>query len=154
VFPLVEARSLDRILDYAVPPGMEGTARPGAMVVCPLGPRRVLGVVVGREPPSHEGRLVPLAGVVEGQPVPAELLELAAWMARYYMAPVAACLRLVLPPGGGGALRRDATGEWYSPRPRGVPACTSPPVWWARRRRTSRRAVVRSPPCWPTPAAG
>lgn len=119
VFPLVEARSLDRILDYAVPPALESTARPGAMVVCPLGPRRVLGVVVGRDAASHEGRLVPIAGVVEGPPVPAELLELAAWMARYYMAPVAACLKLVLPPGGGGALRRDASGEWILAPPPG-----------------------------------
>ncbi len=122
VFPLVEARSLDRILDYAVPPELEGIAQPGAMVVCPLGPRRVLGVVVGRDAPSHAGRLVPLAGVVEGRPVPGELLDLAAWMARYYMAPVAACLRLVLPPGGGGALRRDpASGEWVLAPPPGRP---------------------------------
>jgi primosomal protein N' (replication factor Y) len=91
------------------------------MVVCPLGPRRVLGVVVGRDPPRHEGRLVAIAGVVEGRPVPAELLELAGWMARYYMAPVAACLRLVLPPGGGGALRRDAAGEWVLAPPPGRP---------------------------------
>ncbi len=104
-----------------MPSELEGTAQPGAMVVCPLGPRRVLGVVVGREPPMHEGRLVPLAGVVEGRPVPAELLDLAAWMARYYMAPVAACLRLVLPPGGGGALRRDAAGEWVLAPPPGRP---------------------------------
>lgn len=121
VFPLVEARSLDRILDYAVPSELEGAARPGAMVVCPLGPRRVLGVVVGRDEASHRGRLVPIAGVVEGPPVPGELLDLAAWMARYYMAPVAACLRLVLPPGGGGALRRDASGEWILAPPPGRP---------------------------------
>ena len=121
MFPLVEARSLDRILDYAVPPDLEGAAQPGAMVVCPLGPRRVLGVVVGRDEPRHEGRLVPIAGVVEGPPVPAELLELAGWMARYYMAPVAACLRLVLPPGGGGVLRRDPSGDWILAPPPGRP---------------------------------
>ena len=162
VFPLVEARSLDRILDYAVPPALEGAAQPGAMVVCPLGPRRVLGVVVGRDAPSHEGRLVPIAGVVEGRPVPAELLELAAWMARYYMAPVAACLRLVLPPGGGGALRRDASGEWILAPPPGRPAgapdgppqrasgdgLTPAAVRWRRargRRRAARRGRALSP---------
>ncbi len=85
---------------------------PGALVVCPLGPRRVLGVVVDRAPPTHEGRLVPLAGVVAGPPIPAELLDLARWMARYYLAPVAACLRMVLPPGGGGRLRRTGDGGW------------------------------------------
>ena len=102
-----------------MPPALHAAVRPGAMVVCPLGPRRVLGVVVGRGAASHEGRLVPLAGVVEGPPLPEELLGLAAWMSRYYLAPWAACLRLVLPPGGGGALRRDAAGEWVLAPPPG-----------------------------------
>ena len=119
VFPLVAARGLDRILDYAVPGELEGVARPGALVVCPLGPRRVLGVVVGREAPTHAGRLVPLAGVVDVPPVPVELLELAGWMSRYYLAPVAACLKLVLPPGGGGALRRGPDGGWVLAPPPG-----------------------------------
>ncbi len=119
VFPLVAARGLDRILDYAVPSEMEGTAQPGALVVCPLGPRRVLGVVVGRDAPTHQGRLAPLAGIVDVPPVPVELLDLAGWMARYYLAPVASCLKLVLPPGGGGALRRGDDGGWVLAPPPG-----------------------------------
>ena len=79
----------------------------------------MLGVVVDRAAPTHEGRLVPLAGVVDVPAVPAELLELAGWMARYYLAPVAACLRLVLPPGGGGALRRADDGGWVLAPPPG-----------------------------------
>ncbi len=112
MLPLVAAAGLDRVLDYAVPEGLADAAAPGALVVCPLGPRRVLGVVVERRAPTHEGRLVPIAGVVAGAPVPPELLALARWMARYYLAPVAACLRLVLPPGGGGRLRRTEDGGW------------------------------------------
>jgi primosomal protein N' (replication factor Y) (superfamily II helicase) len=81
-------------------------------VACPLGPRRVLGVVVGRGPATHEGRLAPLAGVVEAPPVPPELLELSLWAARYYLAPAATCLKLVLPPGADGALRRGPDGGW------------------------------------------
>ena len=108
------------MLDYAVPDDLAGAAVAGALVACPLGPRRVLGVVVGREPPTHAGRLVPLAGVVEGPPIAADLLDLAGWMSRYYLAPVAACLRLVLPPGGGGALRRGPDGSWFlAPTPSG-----------------------------------
>ncbi len=121
VLPLVEARALDRVLDYAVPPHLDGAAVPGALVVCPLGPRRILGVVVGRGAPTHEGRLQPLAGAVDGPPVPAALLDLAGWVARYYLAPLAACLRLVLPPGGGGRLRRAAGGEWVLEPPPGRP---------------------------------
>ncbi len=106
------ARGLDRVLDYAVPEELSGAAVPGALVACPLGPRRILGVVVGRDAPTHEGRLQPIAGVVETPPVAPDLLDLAAWMARYYVAPTATCLRLVLPPGGGGALRRAPDGSW------------------------------------------
>jgi primosomal protein N' (replication factor Y) len=120
VLPLVAARGLDRVLDYAVPDGLSGAAVPGALVACPLGPRRVLGVVVGRDAPTHEGRLQPIAGVVEAPPVSADLLDLAGWMARYYAAPTATCLRLVLPPGGGGALRRAPDGSWrLAPPPSG-----------------------------------
>jgi primosomal protein N' (replication factor Y) len=109
---LVEARALDRPLDYAVPQELDDRAVRGALVACPLGPRRVLGVVLGREPATHAGALQPLAGAVDVPPVDPALLDLATWMARYYLAPLAACLRLVLPPGAEGALRRDREGRW------------------------------------------
>jgi primosomal protein N' (replication factor Y) len=112
VYTLVDARALDRALDYAVPADLEGAVVPGALVAVPLGPRRVLGVVVGRDAPTHTGRLVPVAGVVAAPPVPPELVELAMWASRYYAAPAAACLRLVLPPGAEGTLRRRRDGEW------------------------------------------
>ena len=122
VIPLVEARALDRVLDYAVPAELDDAAVAGALVACPLGPRRVLGVVVGRGEATHEGRLAPLAGVVDTPPVAADLLELALWMARYYLAPRAACLRLVLPPGADGSLRRRADGAWALGTPPRGPA--------------------------------
>jgi primosomal protein N' (replication factor Y) len=86
-------------------------------VACPLGRRRALGVVAGRGPATHEGRLAPLAGVVDAPPVPPELLDLALWAARYYLAPAASCLKLVLPPGAVGALRRGPGGEWLLAAP-------------------------------------
>ncbi|MDX6645829.1 MAG: hypothetical protein QOK40_1556 [Miltoncostaeaceae bacterium] len=111
--PLVEARALDRTLDYAVPEHLAGEVGPGSLVACPLGPRRwVLGVVLSLGPPTHEGRLVPLAGVVAAPAVPQRLLDLALWVSRYYVAPMADCLRLVLPPRAEGALRRDRDGGW------------------------------------------
>ena len=122
VIPLVEARALDRVLDYAVPADLDDAAVPGALVACPLGRRRVLGVVVGRAEATHEGRLAPLAGVVDTPPVAPDLLDLALWMARYYLAPRAACLRLVLPPGADGALRRRPDGSWVLGTPPRGPA--------------------------------
>ncbi|MGB1804116.1 MAG: primosome assembly protein PriA, partial [Miltoncostaeaceae bacterium] len=60
VVPLVAARALDRALDYSVPEALEGAAVPGALVAVRLGPRAVLGVVVGREAPTHSGALAPI----------------------------------------------------------------------------------------------
>ena len=137
VYPLVDARGLDRALDYAVPAPLEDAVVPGALVACPLGRRRVLGVVTGRAEATHQGRLVPVAGVVAAPPLPPDLLDLALWVARYYVAPVAACLRLALPPGAEGTLRRRAGGEW---------ALASPPSG------TSERLVVAARPDRPEPA--
>ncbi|MDH3227385.1 MAG: primosomal protein N' [Thermoleophilia bacterium] len=109
---LVETRSLDGALDYAVPGGLDARAVPGALVACPLGARRVLGVVVSREPPTHPGRLASVLGAVDLPPVPADLMQLALWTASYYRAPVASCLRLALPPGADGALRKRDDGTW------------------------------------------
>ncbi|MEW6583904.1 MAG: hypothetical protein AB1416_14210, partial [Actinomycetota bacterium] len=109
---LVEARALDRALDYAVPVALDARAVPGALVACPLGPRTVLGVVTGRAAATHRGRLAPLRGVVDAPPVPPELMDVAGWVARHYLAPAWACLRVVLPPGAEGALRRGRDGEW------------------------------------------
>ena len=117
VYLLVDTRALDRPLDYLVPPELAASVRLGALVACPLGPRRVVGVVVGTDPATHTGRLVALAGQVDSPPIPGHLLELAMWVARYYAAPVASCLRLVVPPGAEGALRRAPDGTWRLARP-------------------------------------
>jgi primosomal protein N' (replication factor Y) len=117
----VGTRALDRPLDYLVPAGRAGDVAVGSLVAVPLGRRTVLGVVVGAGPATFEGRLVPIAGVVAAPPVPEPLVELARWIARYDLAPVAACLRLVLPPRAEGTLRRRADGG-FELRPPPPPA--------------------------------
>jgi primosomal protein N' (replication factor Y) (superfamily II helicase) len=86
-------------LDYRVPEGM--TAQPGSVVVAPLGPRQLVGVVWEAERlPSEEvgdNRLRPLAGLIDTPPVPAALRRLCEWTAQYYLSPLAAVLRMVLP---------------------------------------------------------
>ena len=86
-------------LDYRVPEAME--VEPGSVVVAPLGPRQLLGVVWEAERlPSNEvpdSRLRPLAGVVEVPPIAAPLRRLSEWTADYYLAPLASVLRMVLP---------------------------------------------------------
>ncbi len=117
--PLVAARALDRALDYAVPADLSGNVVTGALVAVRLGPRAVLGVVVGRDAPTHEGALAPIAGVVDAPPVADPLLALARWVSVRTLAPLGACLRLVLPPGAEGALRRGQDGAWHLGAPTG-----------------------------------
>ena len=67
---------------------------------------------MGREAPTHAGRLQPVAGVVDAPVVPADLLEVARWVATRTLSPLGTCLKLVLPPGAEGALRRGPDGTW------------------------------------------
>lgn len=86
-------------LDYRVPEGL--AVEPGSIVVAPLGPRQLIGVVweADRLPTEEVGdnRLRPLAGLLPSPPVPAPLRRLAEWVADYYLAPLPAVLRMVLP---------------------------------------------------------
>ncbi|MSO44969.1 MAG: primosomal protein N' [Thermoleophilia bacterium] len=119
VVPLVAARALDRALDYAVPDELRPRVVPGALVAVGLGPRTVLGVVVGRDPATHDGRMARVAGVVDAPVVPTDLLDVARWVAGRTLAPLGTCLKLVLPPGAEGALRRGPEGTWHLGAPTG-----------------------------------
>nr|WP_246351976.1 primosomal protein N' [Sphingobium subterraneum] len=86
-------------LDYRVPHGME--VAPGSIVVAPLGPRQLVGVVweEDRFPDVEtvgDNRLRPLAGLVDAPSLPAPLRRLIEWTADYYMAPLGAVLRMAL----------------------------------------------------------
>ncbi|MEZ5655754.1 MAG: primosomal protein N' [Sphingobium sp.] len=86
-------------LDYRVPHDMQ--VEPGSIVEVPLGPRRILGVVWDEDSfPDVEtvgdNRLRPLLAVAPVPPLPAPLRRLIEWVADYYVAPVAAVLRMAL----------------------------------------------------------
>ena len=95
-------------LDYRVPHGM--TAQHGSIVEVPLGPRKLMGVVWEEENFQVEevgdNRLRNILSVVDTPPIRPELRRLAEWTADYYLAPLAAVLRMILPsssalgPGG------------------------------------------------------
>src|SRR3954470_1005652 len=95
VEPLTMARSLKGPFDYLAPPD----AAVGQMLVVPFGRRDVTGVVVGL---AEESAVAPerLAAARDVLPhsVPADLVELARWMAREYCSTFARALQLVLPP--------------------------------------------------------
>jgi primosomal protein N' (replication factor Y) len=97
-------------LDYRVPHGLE--VEPGSIVEVPLGPRRILGVVWEEESfPEVEtvgdNRLRPMLSAAPVPPLPSPLRRLMEWVADYYMAPVAAVLRMAL--SSGSALSGDRT---------------------------------------------
>jgi primosomal protein N' (replication factor Y) (superfamily II helicase) len=86
-------------LDYRVPHGMR--IEPGSIVLAPLGPRQMVGVVWE---PDHmpsaaevgDNRLRNLLSVFDVPPIGAPLRRLIEWTANYYLAPPAAVLRMVL----------------------------------------------------------
>jgi len=86
-------------LDYRVPDGM--AVEPGSVVVAPLGPRQLIGVAWEAERLKTEevgdNRLRPLVGLVDVPPIPAPLRRLAEWTADYYLSPLAAVLKMMLP---------------------------------------------------------
>ena len=100
-------------LDYRVPEGM--VIEHGSVVVAPLGPRQVTGIVWEDErlptDPVPENKLRPLLAVLDVPPVRAELRRLIEWTADYYVSPLAAVARMVI--ASGGALRGPATMTEY-----------------------------------------
>lgn len=86
------------VLDYRAPHGVE--VAPGSVVVAPLGPRQVLGIVWEPERLPGEtvgdNRLRPILSVLPVPPLPAPLRRLIEWTADYYCASLASVARMAL----------------------------------------------------------
>jgi len=101
------------VLDYRLPAGM--ATEFGSLVIAPLGPRQVLGIVW--EPERLEGDEVPeskLRPILEVLPVPPfslALRNLIEWTADYYVAPMNSVARMTL--GSMAALRGGGTTTEY-----------------------------------------
>jgi primosomal protein N' (replication factor Y) len=108
---------------YAVPPALAASVKPGARVVCELGRRRLVGVVLRvaeREPPPGLANVKPIAALVDADAVlPAELLDFLVQLGAYYFAPIGEVLRLALP-----ALERDQVRALAAQGELGVGAAT------------------------------
>ncbi len=101
------------VLDYRVPPGMH--VEPGNVVVAPLGPRQILGIVWeperlgGNEVP--DAKLRPILEVLPVPPLPEALRRLIEWTADYYCAAPQSVARMAL--GSTAALRGGGTMTEY-----------------------------------------
>ncbi|MEJ5975463.1 primosomal protein N' [Novosphingobium sp. PS1R-30] len=100
-------------LDYRVPEGM--AIEPGSVVVAPLGPRQIVGVVWDAERlPTKDvpdSKLRPLLEALPVPPLPAPLRRLIEWAADYYVAPLSSVARMAL--GSSAALRGGGTTTEY-----------------------------------------
>jgi primosomal protein N' (replication factor Y) len=83
---------------YAVPDGMH--VERGSRVWVGFGEREVEGVVLSVAPGGGGRGVRPIARLVDGLALDADVLALASWIADYYMAPIGEAVRLALPPGG------------------------------------------------------
>ena len=85
-------------LDYRVPHGM--AVAPGSIVLAPLGPRQMTGVVWEEDRLEAESvgdnRLRPLLQAYDLPPLADKLRRLIEWTADYYLAPLASVLRMAL----------------------------------------------------------
>jgi primosomal protein N' (replication factor Y) len=130
-------------LDYRVPGGTDAPL--GSVVVAPLGPRRMGGVVwedasFGAPEPVGDNRLRNLLEVVPVPPVAAPLRKLVEWTSDYYLAPPGSVLRMVLPGAAFADARRPiveyrATGE--------LPARMTPQRTVALEKIGTRQGIVR-----------
>ncbi|MGQ0735290.1 MAG: replication restart helicase PriA [Acidobacteriota bacterium] len=95
------------LLTYRVPSGVPVPAT-GVRVVVPLGRRTLTGVVMGEAaPPDAAVTLRDLIEILDEEPfLPADVCELAAWVADYYVAGPGASLAVAMPPNALSA-RRD-----------------------------------------------
>ena len=85
---------------YAVPEALRGTVQPGSRVLVPFRKRAMVGVVVELAESAPAGtKIREIARVLDLVPaLTPKLIELAHWIAGYYLAPVGEVFRAMLPP--------------------------------------------------------
>jgi primosomal protein N' (replication factor Y) (superfamily II helicase) len=86
--------------DYHLPPELEGKVSAGHLVTVPFGKQTVQGVVLELVATPAVAETKAVLDLLDPQPVlTAAQLALAHWMADHFLASLADCIRLMLPPG-------------------------------------------------------
>ncbi len=112
---------------YRVTATLRGCSDPGARAVVPFGRRLVTGVIVrdGDGSRLDAAILKDVASLPDAAPLlPSDLLDLALWAARYYVAAPGSLLRAALPPGLG--RRSETSVARVAPEPAGARERLSP----------------------------
>jgi len=91
---------LRTIFTYAVPEPLRGSVQPGSRVLVPFRQKAMVGVVVESAERAPEGTKVrEITRVLDFVPaLTPKLIELAQWIAGYYLAPIGEVFRAMLPP--------------------------------------------------------
>ena len=91
---------LENTFHYFVPADLRPRLQPGHLVEVAFGPRLAQGIVLRLDTSAPVEDTKPIISLVDPRPVlqPWQL-NLAAWLSEKYLAPLNACLRLMLPPG-------------------------------------------------------
>lgn len=98
----VNIARIDKSLSYLVPPELIGQVKPGHLVLVPLGNRIAQGVVLANleKPDVETSAIKELIALLSDELVLTEQqLELAQWLSAATMAPIGACVGLMLPVG-------------------------------------------------------
>ena len=85
---------------YAIPEALQGTVQPGSRVLVPFRKKTMVGVVVEMAESAPQGtKIREITSVLDFVPaLTPKQIELAHWIAAYYLAPVGEVFRAMLPP--------------------------------------------------------
>ncbi len=88
--------AVNKTFHYRIPEEMHGLLAPGSRVLVPFGSRRIPGTVLGFPDHADVTGLKTVLEILE-HPLTSDLLELAKWMADYYLHPLGQTIEAVLP---------------------------------------------------------
>jgi len=88
--------SVNKTFHYRVPEELRSFLVPGSRVLVPFGSRKVTGTVLGFPGKAEVPGLKSIIEILDN-PLPTELLELARWMADYYLYPLGQTIESVVP---------------------------------------------------------
>jgi primosomal protein N' (replication factor Y) len=88
--------SVNKTFHYRIPEEIQGSLVPGSRVLVPFGSRKIAGTVLGFPDKADVSCFKSVIEILDN-PLPRDLLELACWMADYYMHPVGLTIETVVP---------------------------------------------------------
>ncbi len=91
---------LEGTFHYEIPADLQTSLEIGHLVEVEFGRRLAQGIVVSVDEKSPVEETKPIISLIDKEAVVRPWqIELASWMSRFYLAPLNACLRIMLPPG-------------------------------------------------------